>query len=99
MDQTDRDDRRLAIPTSSEGRHPTIGQTGVVMLGLTIGILLMSLQLWLLTLAFDLYKLDNDRGTLLVAIFSGLVFLGGLAMLRLLDRRPSTPGDGPAGRR
>ncbi|MEI2618699.1 MAG: hypothetical protein V9F06_13890 [Thermomicrobiales bacterium] len=94
IDQTDRDDRPLAIPTSSEGRRPSVGQTGLVMLGLAVGILLMSLQLWLLTLAFDLYQLNDDRGTVLVAIFSGLVFLGGVIMLRLLGwpQRPPRRG-------
>ncbi len=94
MDPMDRDDQRLAIPTSSEGRHPAVGQTGVVMLGLALGILLMSLQLWLLTLAFDLYLMDEDWDTLLVAVFSGLVFIGGLVMLRLLDRTPGPPRRG-----
>ena len=53
-----------------------------------IGITLISIQLWLLTLAFDLYMLDEDTDALLAAAISGLVFLGGLAMLRVLDRRP-----------
>lgn len=45
-------------------------------------------MLWLLTIAFDLY-LENERGrTVSVAVASDLVFLGGLGMLRLLDRRP-----------
>lgn len=91
IEQSDRDDQRLAIPTSSEGRHPAVGQTGIVMLGLAFGILLVSLQLWVLTLAFDLYLLDQDRDTLLVAVFSGLVFVGGLAMLRVIDRSPKPP--------
>ena len=48
----------------------------------------MAIQLWLLTIAFDLY-LEGERGkTVSVAIASGLVFLGGLGMLRLLDRKP-----------
>jgi len=58
------------------------------MLGLAIGIMLMSIQLWLLTLAFDLYMFDNDTDALLAAAVSGLIFLGGLAMLHFLERRP-----------
>lgn len=95
MNESDRDTRRLAIPIGSEGRRPAAGQTAVVMLGLAIGILLMSLQLWMLTLAFDLYLQGDDRGTVLVAIFSGLVFLGGLAMLWLLDRPSGAVRRGP----
>jgi hypothetical protein len=70
------------------GQRPPPGQSVLVGLGLALGILLMSVQLWLLTLAFDLY-LSGERGrTVIAAVISGLVFLGGLAMLRLLDRGP-----------
>lgn len=63
---------------------PPPGHHGLVMLGLSMGIVLMAIQLWLLTLAFNLYLLGDRRGTLTAAIVSGLVFLGGLAMLRVL---------------
>ncbi|HEX6535007.1 MAG TPA: DUF6755 family protein [Gemmatimonadaceae bacterium] len=66
------------------GRAP--GEEGVVSLGLGIGILLMSVQLWLLTLALNLYLLGDRRGTVIAAIVSGLIFLGGLLMLRVLKR-------------
>lgn len=65
---------------------PPPGQSGLVMLGLGIGILLMSVQLWLLTLAFNLYLLGNRRGTLLAALVSGAIFAGGLGMLWVLRR-------------
>ena len=55
---------------------------------LTFVVVLVILQLWLLTLAFDLFQSGERRDTVGVAILSGLVFLGGLAMLRLLGRRP-----------
>jgi hypothetical protein len=74
-------------PEGSRTR-PTPGQGGLVLLGLAIGILLMSVQLWLLTLAFELYLGGKRQETLLAAVISGLVFVGGLAMLRLLDRYP-----------
>lgn len=74
--------------TSERERLPAVGQLGMVTLGLALGLLLVAIQLWLLTIAFDLY-LENERGkTVGVAIASGLVFLGGLGMLRLLDRKP-----------
>ena len=69
-----------------ERRSP--GQPAIVGLGLAIGILLMSMQLWLLTLAFDLYLSDEPGEIVILAVFSGLVFMGGLLMLRLLDRKP-----------
>lgn len=68
--------------------RPPPGQESIILLGLSIGILMMGIQLWLLTLAYDLYQLDEDRDLLLVAILSGLIFLGGLAILRFLDQRP-----------
>ena len=69
-------------------RRPPVGQSGLVTLGLAIGLLLVTIQLWLLTIAFDLY-LEGTRGpTVGVALWSGLVFLGGLLMLRLISRRP-----------
>jgi hypothetical protein len=72
----------------SPPRRPPPGQGGLVMLGLALGILLMGIQLWLLTLAFELYLSGEREETLIAAVISGLVFLGGLAMMRLLDRRP-----------
>lgn len=78
--------------TTARNRAPerAPGEGGVVLLGLAIGILMMGIQLWLLTLAFDLY-LSGERGdTVLVAVCSGLLFIGGLVMLRILDRSTRT---------
>lgn len=76
------------VTTHERDRLPPVGQGGLTMLGLAIGLLLVAIQLWLLTIAFDLY-LEGERGeTVGVAVSSGLVFVGGLFMLRLLDRRP-----------
>ena len=78
-------------------------QGPLVTLALALGILLMGVQLWLLTLAFDLY-LSGERGSVVVAAaISGLVFLGGLGMLYALDRLPvprsRRSGPRPPGRR
>jgi hypothetical protein len=72
-----------APPTGTHTAPPP-GHLGLVMLGLSMGIVLMAIQLWLLTLAFNLYLLGDRRGTVIAAVVSGLVFLGGLAMLRVL---------------
>jgi type IV secretory pathway TrbD component len=61
---------------------------GLVMAGLTIGILLMGIQLWLLTIALELYLAGHGERVWLVALISGAIFAGGLFMLRLLRRRP-----------
>lgn len=88
----DRHERRLSRRIASEERRPPPGEGGIVLLGLSVGIMLMGVQLWLLTLAFDLYMLDEDGKAVLAALFSGLVFLGGLAMLRFVGRRPRRSG-------
>jgi hypothetical protein len=76
-------------PTPSErAKRPPVGQDGLATLGLAIGFLLMAIQLWLLTIAFDLYLAGERSATVGVAICSGLVFVGGLLMLRVLQRRP-----------
>ncbi|MBI2939407.1 MAG: hypothetical protein HYY04_03135 [Chloroflexi bacterium] len=67
---------------------PPPGQTPVVLAALTIGVLLMGIQLWLLTVALDLYLAGQPREIWRLAAVSGLIFLGGLLMLRLLRRRP-----------
>jgi hypothetical protein len=79
--------RDLPLPQPEE---PNVqhGQATLALLGLMIGILLMGIQLWLLTLAFDLYLEGKKSETLIAAIISGLVFLGGLLMLRYLNRSP-----------
>jgi hypothetical protein len=58
----------------------------MVMLGLSVGVLLMAVQLWLLTLAFNLFLSGDRRGTLIAAVISGAIFAGGLIMLYLLRR-------------
>src|ERR687886_1172050 len=64
----------------------------LIMAGLMIGLLLMSIQLWLLTIALDLYLAGASRQIWLIALVSGAIFLGGLLMLRLLRRRPRVRG-------
>ena len=64
------------------------GQAGLIMAGLTIGLLMMSIQLWLLTIALELYLAGEGDRVWLVAVISGMIFAGGLLMLRLLRRRP-----------
>jgi hypothetical protein len=85
-----------AIATSeTEERRAPPGQAVLAMMGLTIGLLLMAIQLWLLTLAFDLYRSGERAETVGVAATSGLVFLGGLLMWHVLERRPGVRRSGP----
>jgi ABC-type multidrug transport system fused ATPase/permease subunit len=73
---------------SDPSLQPPPGQMAIVMAGLVIGILLMGIQLWLLTVALDLYLAGKGREVWQLALLSGLIFLGGLAMLWLIGRRP-----------
>jgi hypothetical protein len=49
---------------------------------------LLGVQLWLLTVALDLYLGGQGGQVWSLALVSGLIFLGGLAVLWTLRRRP-----------
>jgi hypothetical protein len=53
-----------------------------------IGILLLGVQLWILTVALDLFLEGNGGQVWTLAVVSGLIFAGGLAVVWLLRRRP-----------
>lgn len=72
--------------------QPPVGQAPIVMAALTIGILLMAIQLWLLTVALDLYLAGQGSEVWRLGVVSGLMFLGGLGMLWILHRRPRVHG-------
>ena len=74
-------------PDSRLGR-PLPGQTALVSAGLTIGVILMGIQLWLLTVALDLFLAGRSNQVWQPALVSGAIFAGGLFVLRLLQRRP-----------
>ena len=74
--------------TADVERTPPPGRVAIVLTGLAIGILLMGIQLWVLTLALDLYLSGGGANILALALISGLIFLGGLIVLRLLGRHP-----------
>lgn len=78
----------ISETTGNIERKPSPGQVAVVLTGLAIGILLLGIQLWLLTIALDRFLAGQTTDIALLAVFSGLVFLGGLLVLRLLARHP-----------
>jgi hypothetical protein len=82
-------DRRaeLSQPATPASEALTHGQQGLLLAALAIGILLMGIQLWLLTVALDLYLGAGDHPVWPLPLVSGLIFLGGLFTLRLLNRR------------
>lgn len=84
-------------PPAYIGRHrrdttvdqpPPPGHMVLILTGLSIGILLLSIQLWLLTIALELYLAGEGGRVWLIAAVSGAIFAGGMLMLRLLRRRP-----------
>jgi hypothetical protein len=58
---------------------------------LLLGLVLMGLQLWLLTVALDLLLGGKTHGFLGLALASGAVFAGGLVVLWLLRASPPGP--------
>lgn len=80
-DATDERQRDEAVNLSPPGQAP------IVLAGLAIGILLLAIQLWLLTIALELYLAGEGGRVWQTALASGAIFLGGLLMLRLLRRR------------
>ena len=79
---------------SSDGnQHPIPltppGQDALATAALVIGLLLMALQLWLLTVALELFQSGRGLDIWPLALISGAIFAGGLGILRLLRRRPN----------
>ena len=80
------------LDRAGERSPPPPGQLPIVLAGLSVGVLLMGVQLWLLTVALDLYLAGQGGRIWLLALVSGLIFVGGLLVLWLLRRRPRTAG-------
>ncbi len=81
-------------PDPERGSEPTVppGREALLTAAVAIGIVLLAIQLWLLTVALDIY-LAGERGQLWVlAVLSGLVFLGGIVAIRVISRGPRTIG-------
>jgi hypothetical protein len=89
-------------PTPLVEEPPRPGQGPLVMAALAIGFLLLGIQLWLLTVALELFLGGHGRQVWQLALASGAIFLGGLGMLHLVARRPrvrrAAPTDGAPGR-
>ena len=73
---------------ASPGDRPLPGEGPLTGAALAIGLLLLAIQLWLLTVALDLYLAGNVSQGWALALGSGLIFLGGVIVLAVLRRRP-----------
>jgi hypothetical protein len=80
--------RQPTAPSGAVDQAPPPGQDAIIMAALAIGIVLMGIQLWLLTIALDLYLAGKGDQIWGLALVSAAIFLGGLMMTRLLQRRP-----------
>ena len=89
--QEQKPEYNLSETTGDMGRTPPAGLSAIFMAGLAIGVLLLGIQLWLLTLALDLYLSGQTANTWELLLISGLVFVGGVLLLRLLSRQSHTP--------
>lgn len=82
-----RDFRKPGTPPNREAL-PSPGEAALAGAAIAIGIILLGIQLWALTVALELYLAGEGEGIWGLAILSGVVFLGGLVALWLLrDRR------------
>ncbi len=64
------------------------GREAMVMAAAMIGVLMLGLQLWLLTVALDMFLSANQNELWVLSAGSGIVFLGGaVAFWMLLGRR------------
>lgn len=67
------------------------GRRSLLLAAVMAGLLLLSIQLWLLTVALDLFLGGRGDEVWALAAVSGLIFLGGLVTVRVLDRRAPRP--------
>jgi hypothetical protein len=88
--------RRAGVPRPADALSSAPGRAAVLLAALLVGLLLMGMQLWLLTVALDLYLGGQGRQIWLLALVSGLIFVGGVVMLAVLGRRPRLGGRQPS---
>jgi hypothetical protein len=81
---------RVSDPAS----RPPPGQSAILGAGLALGMLLLAIQLWMLTIGLELYLGGHGDRIWSLALISGVIFLGGLGMLRVLSRRPGLSSRG-----
>jgi hypothetical protein len=71
----------------STERQAAPGWDSLLLAALSIGIVLLAMQLWLLTVALNIYLAGERDDLWALAVISGLVFLGGVAAWRVISRR------------
>jgi pantoate kinase len=82
---------RVKFPAGHElRRHKSAppGEGVLLSAALAIGILLMAIQLWILTVALEQFKRHHYGEVIALAGVSASIFAGGVVMLWLLRRTP-----------
>lgn len=64
------------------------GRQALLVAALALGLLMLGIQLWLLTVALELYLSGEGEEIWGLALVSGIVFGGGLLATWLLSRKP-----------
>lgn len=80
-------DDRLTHTRRSPGPLPSPGERAMAGAAIAIGVILLGIQLWALTVALELYLGGEGERIWGLAVLSGLVFAGGLLALRALRGR------------
>jgi hypothetical protein len=78
-------------PQPPREQQATPGQQAVVLMMLCLGVLLLGAQLWLLTVALDLFLAGAGEHLWAICLVSGLIFVGGLVVLWLQERQRRHP--------
>ena len=74
------------VPLPDVGEMP--GRQALLLGALVLGLIVLAIQLWLLTVALELYLSGEGEEIWGLALVSGLVFAGGLLAIRVLSRNP-----------
>lgn len=70
------------------------GRQALLLGALLLGLIVLAIQLWLLTVALELYLSGEGDHIWGLALVSGLVFAGGLLAVWLLSRSPKVVSRG-----
>ncbi|MCC7365036.1 MAG: hypothetical protein IT303_11755 [Dehalococcoidia bacterium] len=82
------DGRYVRVPAASRRDRPVPGREALLLGALAFGLMMLAIQLWLLTVALELYLAGDGERVWGLAVGSGCVFVGGLIAVWLLSRRP-----------
>ena len=74
------------VPVQEMGEMP--GRQALLLGALALGVLMLAMQLWLLTVALELFLSGEGEGIWALALVSGTLFAGGLLASWLLARKP-----------